>query len=215
MKPTFSQSEFAERLFKQRNAAGYARQNDLAQAAGISAQSVSAYENGERLPSAEVLFSIACALGCTTDYLVQLEDTALRAHVTIGKGLGLTDKSLTCLRRYSAISSCGTEDEKYGKYGQDLINSILEFKDFDALVYQYSHLIDSFFALANEDSSPDSEKESIIKTLNLREHGMVAINSSDAVDYFVTHLSETIANVIRDSVERTFDDLTRRTHGEH
>ena len=45
-------------------------QNDFATRLGITGSSVSAYENGTRLPSYEVLVKIADALGVTTDELL-------------------------------------------------------------------------------------------------------------------------------------------------
>lgn len=50
------------------------RQTDLAEAIGVSAQTVCNWETGARLPRADVLTRLCEALGCSSDYLLGLSD---------------------------------------------------------------------------------------------------------------------------------------------
>ena len=58
-----------ERLKARREALGLS-QTDLAHSVGITPQAVSAYENGVRRASGDVIAAIADALDCSADYLL-------------------------------------------------------------------------------------------------------------------------------------------------
>lgn len=64
---------FAKRLKELRLSAGM-NQSKLAEALGISRQSVTLYENEERTPDIKVLVKMAGYFGVTSDYLVGLSD---------------------------------------------------------------------------------------------------------------------------------------------
>ncbi len=61
-------SVFTDKLKSARSAAGL-NQTELADRAGVSRRSISAYENGEAVPRRDVLRKIAAALGVTVAYL--------------------------------------------------------------------------------------------------------------------------------------------------
>lgn len=64
---------FAERLRALRKALGV-NQTELANRAGISRQSVTLYEAGDRLSDIERLRNLAMVFGVTSDYLIGLSD---------------------------------------------------------------------------------------------------------------------------------------------
>lgn len=58
-------------------------QVQLADALGVTKQSVSNWENDNILPSIDLLKRIALHFSCTTDYLLELEDEGERAFIEI------------------------------------------------------------------------------------------------------------------------------------
>lgn len=62
-----------ERLKARREALGLS-QSDLARAVGLTPQSVSAYENGVRRASGDVIAAFANVLKCSADYLLGRTD---------------------------------------------------------------------------------------------------------------------------------------------
>ena len=70
-------------------------QAEFAKRLGVTGASVSAYENGTRQPSFEVLVKIANVLGVSTDYLLGRTATAAR---TIDVS-GLTDEQLRMVKQ--------------------------------------------------------------------------------------------------------------------
>ncbi len=63
-----------ERLIARREALGLS-QSDLARSVGLTPQAVSAYENGVRRASGDVIAAIADALDCSADYLLGRTET--------------------------------------------------------------------------------------------------------------------------------------------
>ena len=63
-----------ERLKARREALGLS-QSDLARSVGLTPQAVSAYENGVRRASGDVIAAIADALDCSADYLLGRTET--------------------------------------------------------------------------------------------------------------------------------------------
>ncbi len=64
---------FKERLKARREAFGLT-QTELAHSVGLTSQAVSAYENGVRRASGEVIAAFADRLQCSTDYLLGRTD---------------------------------------------------------------------------------------------------------------------------------------------
>lgn len=93
----FNSSSFGERLRKARLSAGYTKQEDLAKAVGISIQSISSYENGRRLPDAEIISKLSQKLGYTADYLLLREDGTTHEISNLVEYTGLSEESLMLL----------------------------------------------------------------------------------------------------------------------
>jgi transcriptional regulator with XRE-family HTH domain len=209
---TFEKKKFAERLKKQRLESGYERQSDLAKAAGISAQAVSSYEACERLPSAEVLASLSKALGCTADYLVQLEDTAQRENAAVGNLLGLSDKAISKLREFREIAISGKTNATNGRNAADLINFILEDDDYDGFVEMYEELIFSISVFAMQLEEENSEANEIAlyqQKIEAGRSGLVAIDPDAAIDFWIRRIGDFISMAIRDGTEKKVNDLSR------
>jgi len=212
MSSTFDKSIFAERLRKQRIHAGYQRQSDLAQAAGISSQAVSAYEAGERLPSAEVLCSIANALGCTTDYLVQLEDAASRENAAVGKGLGLTEQSIEVLKETVRLSNSSGAKKQLAEHAIDLVNSIIEYDGFNEFVESYNHLIFAVFAKAAREVETDSREKDALrmeKSIESIKLGLITLDADEAIAFEVRRIGDLLSEAVHIGVQQRIDDRYR------
>lgn len=66
-------NRFGERFKECRIEAGF-NQSEAAKRAGISQQSISAYETGSREPLANAIIAMALAYGVSVDYLLGLTD---------------------------------------------------------------------------------------------------------------------------------------------
>lgn len=204
---TFSKEKFALRLKKQRLAAGFERQADLAQASGISPQAVSAYEAGDRLPSADTLAMIANALGCTADYLVQLEDNTQRQNADLGKQTGLRDDAINCLKKNQILASGDDELANRGKHALGMVNTIVGGAYFDSLVDIYSDLI---LAIKNKIKKSESieEPDFDIRLHRLDDSLMLSIDPEVAIDFSIHQLSTTVSLAIRDELVDVEADLS-------
>lgn len=100
MSTPLSREQFGMRLRNARNAAGYKKQSDLADEVGITLQTISNYEKGDRLPDAYTLSKLAHALRCTSDYLLFLEDAPTHdvADVVSMTGLSKDAAEVLCKR---------------------------------------------------------------------------------------------------------------------
>ena len=87
-----------DRIREYRTAVGMT-QADFAARLGITGASVSAYENGTRLPSYEVLIRIADTLGVTTDELLGRRGE----HRTVVDVTGLTLRERSAVRERVAL----------------------------------------------------------------------------------------------------------------
>lgn len=98
---TFDTAEFGQRLRRQRKREGYASQKDLATAAGVSVQVISAYENGDRVPSGDIIAALARALKCTTDYLFLMDDAPSREPGDVCRYLGISEEAVEALVEFN------------------------------------------------------------------------------------------------------------------
>jgi len=94
---TFSKQKFGQRFRDMRLKAGYERQIDLAEKLGTVVQTISNYENGNRLPDAEMLSRIVGVLPCNADYLLGFEDKPTYSLAYISDQTGLSDDAISIL----------------------------------------------------------------------------------------------------------------------
>lgn len=109
---TFDKQKFGQRLKEMRLKAGYERQLDLARKLGTVVQTISNYENGIRLPDAEMLSRIVDVLPCNADYLLGYEDKPTYSDAYIAEEFMLPQIAIDALRicvntaRESELSRC-------------------------------------------------------------------------------------------------------------
>lgn len=99
---------------------------------GISRPTVGFYENGDRLPDADVIRKICGKCNVPSDWLLGLSDAKKPENSTIGSDLGLSDKAIDVLRQaslngfrkiaYNRI----IEDEKILRYITNYLFAFLE-----------------------------------------------------------------------------------------
>lgn len=87
---------FSERIAALRSEKGLT-QGALAEALGISRQSVTQYENGIRVPDIEVFRKFTGYFGVTADYLLGISDNRTNETAAIGDKLGMSDGAITFL----------------------------------------------------------------------------------------------------------------------
>ncbi len=150
---TFERDLFSERLRQRRKECSYERQSDFAEAVGISVQSLNYYELGERLPNAEVLFSIAEKLNCSVDWLLGKIDNVSQENNLISRMTGLNDPAILEL-----FTSFGEGSTAYlFPRNTEIMNAIISGGHFRKLVSLTTEFINSlesgqkFFNIQNND----------------------------------------------------------------
>lgn len=125
---------FSERVAALRSEKGLT-QGALAEALGISRQSVTQYENGIRVPDIEVFRKFTGYFGVTADYLLGISDHRTTETAGIGDKLGLSDEAIILLsniQEYKKIYNDTTR--KNDEIPIDLIRKIIIFDDTDSLL---------------------------------------------------------------------------------
>lgn len=97
----------AANLHRYRNGLGLS-QEQLAEQAGVTRQSINNYENAKTLPDSKTLSALARALGVTLDDLLRSQSEGLpnfrfRAHATFGKNPQFVAQVLRMLETYNAL----------------------------------------------------------------------------------------------------------------
>ncbi len=72
-------------------------QDVFAKCIGVTRQTISHYENSDRIPDAETLYKMCKELGCTADYLLGLDDAPAREVADICRTTPLTREAAECL----------------------------------------------------------------------------------------------------------------------
>lgn len=102
----FDMNKMAKRIQEMRKAAGFRKQQDLAEAAGIALNSVSRYEKKDpRTPKVDAFALIANALRakCDADYLLGLQDHPKKTTSEISKLVPLERDSILTLERLNEL----------------------------------------------------------------------------------------------------------------
>lgn len=93
---------FATRIYELRERKGLT-QVELAKKLGISRQSITLYENQDRVPDIEVLRKFADFFEVSSDYLIGIENNSRTEYTVVGDELGLNDEAIDALKNYSNI----------------------------------------------------------------------------------------------------------------
>lgn len=118
---------FTERLYELR---GNRSQEEFAKFLGISRPSLGSYENGNRVPNAQILKKISGKCGVSTDYLLGLSDYKQKETEAItAQDMGLTENCAKILQGikgddnvYAKIISAMVENEYFPSFALDLDN---------------------------------------------------------------------------------------------
>ncbi len=98
-KSEFDRKGFSERLKLQRVLAGFSRQEDLAEAIGMTVSSISNYEMGERIPSIDTVWALSVALNCSIAYLVGIDRRKTENEIDIFHRTGFTAEQIIALQK--------------------------------------------------------------------------------------------------------------------
>lgn len=118
---------FTERLYELR---GNRSQEEFAKFLGISRPSLGSYENGNRVPNAQILKKISEKCGVSTDYLLGLSDYKQKETEAItAQDMGLTENCAKILQGikgddnvYAKIICAMVENEYFPSFALDLDN---------------------------------------------------------------------------------------------
>ena len=109
-------TSFGKRLRHLRLERNLMRMKDLADLIGVTQQSISYYESGDRLPDAITLKKLAAALGCTTDYLLFIENAPTHESSDLSKATGLSVTATEELQSYKIM---------YGDFCSEFLNEMI------------------------------------------------------------------------------------------
>lgn len=203
---TFDRKEFGRRLQAQRRAAGFTRQQDLADAIDVSVQAINFYESGMRIPDAEILSRISQALCCTSDFLLQLETAAKRENADIQNQTGLSEKSISVLREYKNVDekefpeSYFSDEILDSSSGIGLINCILEHENVDTFFRYFSDIYCALYAeryyVKVEDDTMSALKQRVIR------NGYTIVSPEEAIYLIVRQLDDLLSKAIIESITK-------------
>ncbi len=149
------ESDFKKRLRERRIEMGYDTQGKLAKALGMTTQTISYYENGERKPDYETFAKIARILNCSLNYLYGIDDLPDEEWEQIHKKTGLSYGAIEYLLYLKQLGGT-TVIDKYGEaYSGDdvkMVNMILEmeWKNWLGII----HTIEDYVNAANAPRVP-------------------------------------------------------------
>lgn len=155
MELSVMESDFKKRLRERRIEMGYDTQGKLAKALGMTTQTISYYENGERKPDFETFAKIARILNCSLNYLYGIDDLPDEEWEQIHKKTGLSYGAIEYLLYLKQLGGT-TVIDKYGEaYSGDdvkMVNMILEmeWKNWLGII----HTIEDYVNAANAPRVP-------------------------------------------------------------
>ncbi|PWM61125.1 MAG: hypothetical protein DBX63_09320 [Clostridia bacterium] len=155
MELSVMESDFKKRLRERRIEMGYDTQGKLAKALGMTTQTISYYENGERKPDYETFAKIARVLNCSLNYLYGIDDLPDEEWEQIHKKTGLSYGAIEYLLYLKQLGGT-TVIDKYGEaYSGDdvkMVNMILEmeWKNWLGII----HTIEDYVNAANAPRVP-------------------------------------------------------------
>ena len=159
--------------------AGYTSQNDLARAVGISVQTISAYEKGERRPDAETLYNLAEKLNCTADYLLFRENGATHDVAYIVEYTGLSERAINNLNSLAhplhiRLENGDTATLQPDYNALDFLNYIIG-EDEEASIHSIVQLINSaIFYYAESMEMPEDVRGGNIRDQDIKQFGLSA-----------------------------------------
>ena len=125
-----TRKSFSSRIAVLRSEKGLT-QGALAEALGISRQSVTQYENGIRIPDREVFRKFTEYFGVTADYLLGISDNRTNETAGIGDKLGLSDEAIAALMEYA--EKANSPEKPSGMSLSSILGSWEKYKYMDAL----------------------------------------------------------------------------------
>ena len=195
--------KFAERLIELRK--DYKKsQESIAKKIDVTQQTYANYESGKRLPSIDILYSLAKLYNVPSDYLIGITDSkendkGIQAAVDL---LGLSDKSVETLYFVNNSSS----PENWGISMIDCLNILMENADFKLLLLLASQLKSNIEEFDNDVVSKlgdDINKKEICDTdkiLNLKA-------TSDEIAFHLYDYNKRVSRVINNTFAIMFEDV--------
>lgn len=181
---TFNKQKFGQRFKEMRLKAGYERQIDLARKLGTVVQTISNYENGIRLPDAEMLSRIVDVLPCNADYLLGYEDKPTYSDAYIAEQTMLSQEAIDILRE----SALKANEEKHEKSLRSaLVSQFITCTQFQKLVELHDAcagfvLVNEFLKYRGQDNYLDNIDRAM---LDLFDGEIKGIGSKERFDLYI------------------------------
>lgn len=149
------ESDFKKRLRERRIEMGYDTQGKLAKALGMTTQTISYYESGERKPDYETFAKLARILNCSLNYLYGIDDLPDEEYEQIHKKTGLSYGAieyLLYLKQLGGTTVIDKHGETYSSNDVRMVNAILEmeWKNWLGII----HTIEDYVNAANAPCVP-------------------------------------------------------------
>lgn len=149
------ESDFKKRLRERRIEMGYDTQGKLAKTLGMTTQTISYYESGERKPDYETFAKLARILNCSLNYLYGIDDLPDEEYEQIHKKTGLSYGAieyLLYLKQLGGTTVIDKHGETYSSNDVRMVNAILEmeWKNWLGII----HTIEDYVNAANAPCVP-------------------------------------------------------------
>ena len=173
---------FRERFTSLLNSSDMSR-TEFATKLGLSRQTVGFYLNGDRIPDAEGLLSLAESCGVSSDWLLGLSEASDRNETVqqISKCTGLSESAISILHRMNTISNNGPLPKEFGK--------------------QYIRLYSAFICNLKVMGMTQT---AIPNILRIRENGLseteedIFNNPSEAISFYTFQMQNVILDFLQD-----------------
>jgi len=199
-------STFQERLVQAMKSKGL-NQNQLAEKAGLSIQSINQYcSNGknQRLPNLETFQIIADKLEVPYDFLLGKTESMKRENIDISEKLGLSDKAIEALERL-------VKNDEENITFLDFLFPHVNFEEFirNCLVYSYYNADILVNGYENEKIVSEEDLQIIAATDYLANKGFIVLGKGEKA-YMYKNLAENdCESLIEDYAQKVFRKMNK------
>lgn len=209
-------SKFGERLLKLREEREETQQQ-LADAIGITRQSLSRYETNERTPNIDLVYNIAKYYNVSADYLIGLSEIQSndKKIETACEVTGLEEVAIDVLKqRKIECKRCQSFDENSYSFNI-LISLLISNEHFNSAIHYLCGCLNLMNIRNTKIKNTVSDNHEI--TLKISDNGYSMITIDEHTDYYKYLISNCLNNSIRDIIQTYENNIykERKENAEH